>query len=317
MTRTGKQSPAPPLPLFAKQDVKASPRGPLSSHRMSVASTGEGEGLTPLLLSPKSTYRSTEPYSPRPWSYLAPADMSLPPRRQRVGALQRTTPRPAHRVAGETPVTGLPRTYLSPEIAQAKKRGGPLPPLKATSVSMLHEDITPDTAKLIGLIPLRAMLEGTGAAVYSNDPMFTEDVVQYQKEHPIPPGVLHRYPKYEKFPLLLNRIYRPKLQPNIAGASEVAHLRGYNEALLENEWRKDKVRDHVPAREAYMYVPNFGRVQVMFSDYPDGSSYPFVTLPKMTPHDILQVLDKQRLATQKSWASWFKRLLHRASCGVF
>ncbi|KAL8433880.1 hypothetical protein ACSSS7_003541 [Eimeria intestinalis] len=138
--------------------------------------------------------------------------------------------------------------------------------------------------------------------------MFTQDVVQYQKDHPIPPGVLHKFPNYGNFPLLLSRIHRPKLAPNTADASEVAHLRGYNEALLDSKWRKDRVGEHVPAREAYMYVPNFGRVQVMFSDYPDGSSYPLVTLPKMTPHDVLQVLDKQRLVAQKSWAGGGRRV---------
>lgn len=66
------------------------------------------------------------------------------------------------------------------------------------------------------------------------DPMFTEDIVQYQLEHPIPPEVLQRFPGYENFPLLLSRIDRPKLEPNITDQSKVKHLRGHNEAMLEN-----------------------------------------------------------------------------------
>lgn len=64
-----------------------------------------------------------------------------------------------------------------------------------------------------------------------------------------------------------------------------------------------------------MYVPNFGRVQVLLTDYPDGTSYPLVTLPKMTPYDILVALE-QKKAKQRSWASRLMQVIHRVSCGM-
>lgn len=69
-------------------------------------------------------------------------------------------------------------------------------------------------------------------------------------------------------------------------------------------------------RKAYMHVPNFGRVQVMLTNYPDGTSYPLVTLPKMTPYDILKVLDKQEEVRRRSWTAHFLEFVHRLSCGV-
>lgn len=64
--------------------------------------------------------------------------------------------------------------------------------------------------------------------------MFTEDVTQYHLEHQIPPGVQEKFPNYDKFPLLLSKIDRPKLKGNIAKHSDVKHLRGHNEYMLEN-----------------------------------------------------------------------------------
>ena len=70
-------------------------------------------------------------------------------------------------------------------------------------------------------------------------------------------------------------------------------------------------------RDAYMYVPNFGRVQVVLTDYPDGKSYPLVTLPKMTPYDIFAVLDKQKKAIkERSWWGDCMLWLRQASCGL-
>lgn len=66
-----------------------------------------------------------------------------------------------------------------------------------------------------------------------------------------------------------------------------------------------------------MHVPNFGRVQVVLTDFPDGTSYPLVTLPKMTPYDILKVLDKQQEAKERSWVYACLRFLHKISCGIF
>ena len=66
-----------------------------------------------------------------------------------------------------------------------------------------------------------------------------------------------------------------------------------------------------------MYVPNFGRVQVLLTDFSDGTSYPLVTLPKMTPYDILGVLDQQQKARERSWVNGFLKCLHKVSCGLF
>ncbi|KAL8427937.1 hypothetical protein Efla_003451 [Eimeria flavescens] len=266
-----------------------SPRDSPISHRLSVASTGAGEGLSPFIHSPESTYRSAGPYSPKAWGgQISEGLPLLPPAQLRMRAQQAMTPRPALRVAGEPSAETQLGTLMSTDIINAKARGTPLPPLKETTISMLDEGITPETARLISLIPPRTLLERTGAAMQTNDPMFTESVVQYQKEHPIPPDALQKFPNYENFPLLLNKIERPKLEPNIKNVSDVERLRGYNEDLMENIWWRQEMTNGLSIRRAYMYVPNFGRVQVVLSDFPDGTSYPLVTLPKMTPHDIVK-----------------------------
>lgn len=64
-----------------------------------------------------------------------------------------------------------------------------------------------------------------------------------------------------------------------------------------------------------MYVPNLGRVQAVLSESKDGSTFPLVTLPKMTPRDILKVMDKQRQLEQRRWAYKWKTILSRAFCG--
>lgn len=47
--------------------------------------------------------------------------------------------------------------------------------------------------------------------------------------------MLKKYPNYGKFPLLLNQIHRPTLEPNVKDVKDFEHLRGHNEAMLENK----------------------------------------------------------------------------------
>lgn len=205
-------------------------------------------------------------------------------------------------------------TVTTPEIILAKKYGNALPPLKELRINILNEGISPDMAERINDIPKYAMLKMTGVSTQSNDPMFTDQFVEYQHEYPIPPGVLEKFPKYETYPLLLSQIDRNKLAPNNADLSDVKHLRGHNEKMLENRYPRRQLSKDVIVREAYKYVPNFGRVQVLYTDYPNGTSYPLVTLPKMTPYDILTVMEKMQ--KKQSLADNLMQVIHRVSCGL-
>ncbi|CDI75371.1 hypothetical protein, conserved [Eimeria praecox] len=304
------------LPLSWKKDVLGSPRlqDPGSSHRHSVASTGVGDPNSPYLRSPELTYASSALPSPKTVTAGASAlPPPLPPRqvpRQDVlrhGVLVSSSP------ADEAPEGIL----MTPAIIHAKAQGKALPPLKEDHISMLDEPISSYTADMIDAIPKDDMLRMAGPSMHTHDARFTEDVKQYQLDHPIPPAMLKKYPNYANFPLLLSRIHRPALEPNVKEVKDFEHLRGHNEAMLENKWQHERISGSLPLRETYMYVPNFGRVQAILSDFPDGTSYPLVTLPKMTPYDILRVLDKQQQAKERSWVNAFLRCLHKISCGLF
>lgn len=87
--------------------------------------------------------------------------------------------------------------------------------------------------------------------------------------------------------------------------------------LLVYSVKKKQVSESVSLREGYMYVPNFGRVQVVLTDYRDGKSYPLVTLPKMTPYDILTVLERMEKARRRrSWFTYCKDFIRYLSCGM-
>ncbi|CDJ66283.1 hypothetical protein, conserved [Eimeria necatrix] len=316
MERKGKQTPPLNLPLSGKKDVQVSPRyyEPGSSHRHSVASTGVGDSYSPLFRSPELTYRSSALPSPKAVQSRVPP---LPPSKgARQHVPRRDVPRPA--VLVSSPFEELPRGQLiTPEIIKAKQRGTSLPPLKEAHLNMLDEYISPETANWINTIPPEDMLRLSGSTDQTHDPRFTEEPVQYHLDHPFPPSVLKKYPNYADFPLLLNKVHRPTLKPNFRDRHEVEHLRGHNEAMLESHCGEKPLDSQVAVREAYMHVPNFGRVQVVLTDYPDGTSYPLVTLPKMTPHDILKVLDMQKAAQQRSWVNVFFSILRKISCGLF
>lgn len=86
--------------------------------------------------------------------------------------------------------------------------------------------------------------------------------------------------------------------------------------LLVFSVKKKQITENISLRERYMYVPNFGRVQVVLTDYPDGKSYPLVTLPKMTPYDILNVLERMAKARRRSWFNYCRDLIRSLSCGM-
>ncbi|CDJ36064.1 uncharacterized protein EMH_0006630 [Eimeria mitis] len=317
MEGKGKKPLALSLPLSGKEDVSVSPRlkqEPGSSHRHSLASTGVGDPSSPFLRSPELTHVSSALPSPKaatagattlpqPWS---------PPQKPGKEVLRHgvlVSPRPAEEE---------PRGHLmTPAIIDAKAQGKPLPPLKEVHTSMLDEFISPYTASLIDEIPKEDMLRMAGPSIYTHDPRFTEDVKQYHLDHPVPPDGPQRFPNYENFPLLLNQVHRPTLEPNFKETKHSEHLRGHNEAMLENKWQHEGMHRNLQMRETYMHVPNFGRVQAVLTDFPDGTSYPLVTLPKMTPYDILSVLDRQQKAREMSWWNTFLRCLHKISCGFF
>nr|AGZ15730.1 hypothetical protein [Eimeria maxima] len=289
------------LPLPRKEDVVGSPRlqEPSSSHRYSVASTGIGDPSSPYLRSPALTHISSALPSPKA---AALGTTVLPP--------PFTSPRqlPQKDVLRHgvliSPGEEAPRgTIMTPAIIRAKAQGKSLPPIKEDHISMLDEFVSPHTASLIDEIPKENMLRMAGPSMFPY-----VNVKQYQLDHPIPPSMLKKYPNYGKFPLLLNQIHRPTLEPNVKDVKDFEHLRE------EEKERKDR---GLSMREAYMYVPNFGRVQVLLTDFSDGTSYPLVTLPKMTPYDILGVLDQQQKARERSWVNGFLKCLHKVSCGLF
>ncbi|CDJ61623.1 hypothetical protein, conserved [Eimeria maxima] len=260
------------LPLPRKEDVVGSPRlqEPSSSHRYSVASTGIGDPSSPYLRSPALTHISSALPSPKA---AALGTTVLPP--------PFTSPRqlPQKDVLRHgvliSPGEEAPRgTIMTPAIIRAKAQGKSLPPIKEDHISMLDEFVSPHTASLIDEIPKENMLRMAGPSMFPYDARFTEDVKQYQLDHPIPPSMLKKYPNYGKFPLLLNQIHRPTLEPNVKDVKDFEHLRGHNEAMLENKWEEEKERKDrgLSMREAYMYVPNFGRVQVLLTDFSDETA---------------------------------------------
>lgn len=131
------------LAFVAKGPLKGSPRAyePLSSHRISVASTGVGEGHSPFFRSPEVTY--TPLGSARSKVDGATQGLHLPsssPRMPPGQASSEHTPRRAYRVAGSEPV-------------HVKEHGYGLPPFKEQLVDILHEETTrmyPSTATWIG-----------------------------------------------------------------------------------------------------------------------------------------------------------------------
>ncbi|CDJ47728.1 hypothetical protein, conserved [Eimeria brunetti] len=302
------------LPLPGKEDALGLPHEPGSSHRPSVASTGIGEPSSPFVWSPDLTHASSS--LPSPKTPTAAEAVLLPPlshRQQQRKEVIRHGVLISPRTADEAPRG----TLMTPAIIHAKEHGKPLPPLKEEHISMLGEFISPFTASLIHEIPKDDMLRMAGPSMHTHDVRFTEDVKQYHLDHPPPPEALKKYPNYENFPLLLSRIHRPTLEPNIKETKHFEHLRGHNEAMLENKWQQELMNQGVSVRETYLHVPNFGRVQAVLTDYPDGTSYPLVTLPKMTPYDILTVLDRQQKAKEMSWMHAFMRCMHKVSCGLF
>ncbi|XP_026190345.1 uncharacterized protein LOC34621504 [Cyclospora cayetanensis] len=299
MATDGKISQPLHLPILKRQDPSGSPRlyDPPSSHRLSVASTGVSEGYTPLFRSPETTCRVKPASSPKAQQDFSMLLHSLPSTPSEHGrAPLQDTVRKAHRISQASAYETHNVHLVDPEILHAKKYGKTLPPLKVTYQNMLPEGITKSTAELIFNIPKEAMLKQAGVSVHTHDPMFTKEVTQYQLEYPCPPAAVRRFPGYESFPLLLSHFEKQKLDSNITDEEDVKHLRGHNEAMLENAWRGKPLVKGPVVREAYMHVPSFGRVQVMLTEYQDGTSYPLVTLPKMTPYDILNVLERQRQA---------------------
>lgn len=64
--------------------------------------------------------------------------------------------------------------------------------------------------------------------------MFVEEVKDYRSDYPYSRRMLHRYPKYGEFPLLLSKFQGDELSQNIVDFSEVSNIRGHNEYMMEN-----------------------------------------------------------------------------------
>ncbi|EPR63851.1 hypothetical protein TGGT1_217510 [Toxoplasma gondii GT1] len=69
----------------------------------------------------------------------------------------------------------------------------------------------------------------------------------------------------------------------------------HNDLMLDNIMIPGKMGEICPGTvSSYVDVPNFGRMQGLFAKQADGTVYPLITLPKMTPHDIFKTLDRMK-----------------------
>ncbi|PFH37425.1 hypothetical protein BESB_038830 [Besnoitia besnoiti] len=102
---------------------------------------------------------------------------------------------------------------------------------------------------------------------------------------------------FDHDPLLRNRLTPTDALPYIREQGNVGHPLNFfhNDLMLDNVMLPGQLEHYCPGTVAtYVDVPNFGRMQGLYAKQKDGTVYPLITLPKMTPHDIFKTLEKMQ-----------------------
>lgn len=162
---------------------------------------------------------------------------------------------------------------------------------------------TPKHLSYVERFVLEESIENVGRRQYaslSGRPHFTPYVLRapavgsYLEDYAVPPS--QKGHSFDKDPLLRS-VLTP--QDNFPYIREQATYHGQPLNYTHNDWMLDNVMDTTTAQKccpgtvpAYADIPHLGRVQCTYLRQPDGTVYPLVTLPKMTPHDILKVLER-------------------------
>ncbi|CBZ55802.1 conserved hypothetical protein [Neospora caninum Liverpool] len=147
----------------------------------------------------------------------------------------------------------------------------------------------------------RDFLSLSGVAYPEQHTQRTQAQGSYLEHYPVPPPLDGHH--FGGDPLLRSRLAPTDARSYMREQGHPGHPQKFyhNDLMLDNIMSPGKIGEICAGTvPTYVDVPNFGRMQGLFAKQADGTVYPLITLPKMTPHDIFKTIDKMQAQKRKS-----------------